>query len=203
MNTLILRRFFAVVLSLSLAYLPLLHAQQSATDHAAPVIRHTPSATPLAAGRPAVFAAAVTDDQGVKSVILHYRKKGAQQYRRETMMPSAGTSLYKTTLPYEAIQAPGVEYYIEAADLSGNVLLRGSSFTPLLATVTQLAPTTPVAAKKAVTAQAKKKPGGMGTLKWVLAALGVGAVAAIAVAAGGGGGGGDNNELVVTGTVPQ
>lgn len=211
----ILRRSLVVLLIFSFSCSSLLHAQQTAVDHIAPSITHTPSAAALTAGQPTVFAAAVTDDRGVESVTLFYRPVGASNYESLQMVQSPGTNLYKAVLPDAVVQPPGLDYYIQATDLAGNILLRGSSFSPFAAAVvrgveTGSGPTTVAVTKQpSVQAKASKK---MSPLKWVMVAVGVGAIAALA---GGGGGGsssgpvGNDNidpaapTLTVTGPAPQ
>ncbi|MCP4406926.1 MAG: hypothetical protein GY807_04045, partial [Gammaproteobacteria bacterium] len=103
-----------------------------------------------------------------------------------------GQGIYTTTIPSEDMLAPGIEYYIQAADTAGNTVLRGFDFSPLIIlvgspgledAVTEVPPEETAAKPK----EEKKKSGAM---KWVLIGVGVAALAGLGIALGGGGGGG-------------
>ncbi len=62
----------------------------------------------------------VTDNVGVKQVTLVYRTIHTKKYERMTMDKIVSTNDYHATIKSDKIKAPGVEYYVEAIDKSGN-----------------------------------------------------------------------------------
>lgn len=133
----------------SVIFSPALGAGQLALpsgDLIAPVVTHESISESLAAGSSYEFKVRVTDNVGVKSVVLFYRTSGSENYKRVAMHRSAQMeNLYTYLLSADAITAPGLEYYIQAEDLAGNTLLQGQSFSPMTAKVmpgTGLVPST-------------------------------------------------------------
>ena len=84
---------------------------------AAPTITHTP----IANGQPDNVAVTVSADvmapTGVLSATLFYRRQGVGSFASTSMNLASG-STYSAQIPASAVQSPGVEYYIEAVDLS-------------------------------------------------------------------------------------
>ncbi|MFQ6061101.1 MAG: hypothetical protein ACE5KV_07410 [Thermoplasmata archaeon] len=83
------------------------------TDTEAPEITHTP-VTEATAGEPVEISAAITDNVGVDSATLYYRKKGETDYTSLGMTKSDDT--YSATIPGSEVTTEGVEYYISATD---------------------------------------------------------------------------------------
>jgi len=145
------------------------------------------------------FSADVTDDIAVQSVTLFYRTIGDQQYVAIPMMQAKPPS-YGALLSPQSVKAPGIEYYIQAKDSSGNAVLVGAAFSPL-----KMAVITPAVGdgKSLATQQissaadtsskdepAKEKTSGINKWWWIAA----GAVVVGLVAGGSGGGGGGSDD---------
>ncbi len=190
-------------------------AAASAADIRPPVIEHEPLAD-FPAGMPLRIQARVSDDSGVREVILFYRAQGAVQYQQMPMRRAPGSNLYAADLP--AGLGPRIEYFIRASDTVGNSVL-GNLFDPYLINVTGnvpgnvpgnatgnvAPPVVPNVASGIVSAEqaavdagpapatafdrAAAASGERGTRHWVWIGVGMLAVAAL-VSAGGGGGGG-------------
>lgn len=188
-----------------------------------PEIIHTPLEE-FPAGMPLRIQARVTDDTGVKDVILFYRNAGEAEYRQLRMLSAAGSNLYAATLPDGA--GPRVEYFIRASDVAGNSVL-GKLFDPYVITIIPAARETDLArtlsppppaprvqqtspSPAAATAPAVAGAGAgerRGMNRWIWVGIGVVAVAALASSGGGGGGGGgggdaDDGTGTVTITAP-
>jgi hypothetical protein len=142
-------------------------------------------------GESQVFTAAVTDDNGVRSVVLHYRLDGESLYQDRKMELLGNSGIYTTTVATEE-NVKTIQYYIEATDLAGNRTLQGFAFDPV---ERQLAPRpAPIIATPVAEADT-----GMSTREKVLyGVLGLVIVGALASAAGGGGGGGSEPQVDVT-----
>ena len=83
-------------------------------DTAAPIITHTPVADGQTAGGDVVIIAEVTDPSGVGTVTLFYRTSGAGAFSSLAM--TGGGDERRATIPGASVQAPGVDYYVQAAD---------------------------------------------------------------------------------------
>ncbi len=191
------------LLSSSLIFMPVVYAAELALpsgDLVAPVIKHTPIGKDIPPGQAVDVTAIITDNVGVKEVILFYREIDATDFKRMRMKRDLDSDTYAAKLP--AIASPGVEYYIQATDLAGNVLLYGHSFSPLTITVAPVAAgdgdAEAVAATEFIPASEGEEEKS-GISKWVWVGLGVVAVAALA--GGGSGGGGTIASSPNTGTV--
>jgi len=103
-------------------------------DLVAPKISHTPNTKPISQGESYYITATVTDNVGVKDVLLFYRTIGATEYKR-LLMDNGGNDLYSKEIPSSDLLSPGIQYYIQAEDLAGNTLLHGYSFSPLVVKV--------------------------------------------------------------------
>lgn len=87
-------------------------------DTTAPSITHTAIADGQPAGVAVSVDADVTDASGVQSVTLYYRPMGGGAYASVGM--SAQGSSYSAQIPAGSVNAPGVEYYLEAVDTAAN-----------------------------------------------------------------------------------
>lgn len=204
----VIRFVLVSLLSSSLVFTPIAYAAELALpsgDLVAPVIKHEPVKGEISPGQMVSVNAVVTDNVGVKDVILFYRESDNGEFKRKKMKRDLDSDTYATELP---IASSNLEYYIQAADLAGNTLLFGHSFSPLMITV---APGAAVGADSKVVAAAKPADGGekKGVNKWVWAGLGVLAVGAIAGGGGGGGGGSPTTDtnvgtgsLTISGQLP-
>jgi hypothetical protein len=178
-------------------------------DLVAPQVQHDPISEPLNSESILRIKATVTDNVGVNTVLLFYRHAGDSQYQRKPMLREAkGSDLFSVTLGHKDLAAPGIEYYIQATDTSGNSVLYGYSFEPIkLSVVSDSGFTADVLDGNSQpandTSKAQKEHGS----KWMWIALGVLAVGAVAASAGGGdgggGGGGDSGTVTVSGPLPQ
>ncbi|NOZ51540.1 MAG: hypothetical protein GXP08_00125 [Gammaproteobacteria bacterium] len=184
-----LRLCLILLLSKSLAFSPLLYAEQLSLpsgDLIAPEVSHTPDTTPVAAGSNKIIKATVKDNMSIKSVILFYRAKGDQHYKRLNMsrMDNA-TDQYLVEIV--DLARPGIEYYIQATDLAGNTLLHGYAFSPLTINVS---PNTNVTEKENELTKMTAIESNEKSNKWLW--IGLGVLAAGALAANSSGGGGSN-----------
>jgi len=194
----IYKKLSLTLLSFLLLNSPLLFAEQLSLpsgDLEAPTVKHTPLTHAAPAGTRTKITAIVTDNVGVKSVILFYRKIGTSKYKRKAMI-NKGKSTYTAVMTEKEMLSPGLEYYIQATDLAGNNLLHGYSFSPLVFNIDNT--TTPIHKSPAI-AQATQDTEKSGISKWVW--IGLGAVA-LAGAGGGGGGGVETGSVTVSAPVP-
>jgi len=134
------------ILSITFILFPVAQAAESQAaelalpsgDLIAPTIKHTLIEKKVPVGQQISINATVTDNVGVKSVILFYRDMNAAEFKRLKMNRNLDSFVY--TVQLDNVDSPGLEYYIQAMDLAGNTLLFGYSFSPLTVAVTQ--PTT-------------------------------------------------------------
>ncbi len=204
-----LRRMMLVaLLSISFILFPVAQAAELALpsgDLVAPVIEHTLVEKDIDSGQRVDIKATVTDNVGVKNVILFYRNANATEFKRLKMNRDLDSFIYTAQLT--TTDSPGLEYYIQATDLAGNTLLFGYSFSPLTIAVVPVAAdniavtdnsdaNAVMAASTAKTVEEKKKSG---ISKWVW--IGLGVVVAGAALSGGGGGGNDSDPPPTTGSL--
>ena len=200
----------------SILFSNLIYAEQlslPAADVSAPEVEHEPISGPLPTGAAHQIKATVKDNVGVDGVSLFYRRLGESQYQRKAMLREAQDSdIFSITLGAKVLSAPGIEYYIQATDTTGNSVLFGYSFEPIKLSVASGTISTVDAGKDATAnkvpktngTESKKKAGH----KWLWIAVGVLVVGAVAAAASGGGGGGggsggDSGTVTVSGPGPQ
>ncbi len=142
------------------------------------------------AGEPLQFAVSVSGAENLAALDLYYRRSGEPAFSRLPMTTSDGR-LYTATVPGPAVTGVELEYYIEALDSDGNLTVRGGKRFPLLVSV--VAPTRTAGERSSTPDTSIPKPSqkssNSNVWKWVLGALAVGAVAALA-----GGGGDDSND---------
>jgi hypothetical protein len=191
-------------------------------DIIAPKVVHQSSDRGMNPNGTYFFNADVTDDVGVQSVTLFYRTVGEPQYIA-IPMGAFSDGAYSALLAPDAVKPPGIEYYLQAKDISGNAVLVGAAFSPLKMDVTGTA-ATPAASQAssegssvanheidtAFDPSAKKdsSEGKSSSKKWWWIAAGVVAVGVIAASSGGGGGGSDpapptTGGITVTAPLPQ
>lgn len=124
------------------------------------------------AGKDIVINAEVTDNVGISTVMFNYRLKGDKKYKSQKM-DKKQNDRYEAKL--EA-KTPGIEYYLEATDVSGNApSLWKTPEKPQLITIRQ----------PEQVAEVSKK----GSKKWLWIGLGtiaIGGGAIVAVSSGGG-----------------
>lgn len=196
-----------------LIFSPVLLAQQSSfsADFDAPLIRHNEPDREVAAGAQAI-SATVSDNVGVDSVVLHYREIGEPNYKSVSMSQLGGSDVYMVTLASDEAPVPGIEYYIEARDASGNTVLKGFPISPLTLSIAQT--TAPPVASGSGRAPAPLAPppdeqsDSSSGNKWLWIGLGVLALGGLAAASSGGGGGGgggndDSVDLTITANPPE
>jgi len=176
------------------------------SDRTPPIVKHEPQVTTAPSGSPLGIDATVTDNIVVKEVTLYYRVMGNNEYFSIQMTPSMGDT-YSAVIPSADVMEPGLEYYIQASDKAGNIVLRGFSFSPLSVSVApvllpidrpaekfkemdQETPSVEVKPVKKPLLKTETKPKAW-YQNWVVWAV-AGGVVVVAAAAGGGGGGGDS-----------
>lgn len=68
-------------------------------------------------GKPLEIAAHVSDDDGVREVILYYRDAGTNVFTPLAMTPRIFFhGVYAATIPGNDVRSPGIEYYVYAED---------------------------------------------------------------------------------------
>ena len=102
-------------------------ASAAPIDNIFPVLKHTPVET-AKAGSQITISATATDNIGVESVKLYYRKVGTESFTEKKMTGS--NSLYVAVIPASSVTAAGVEYYITASDADGNISYSGTAQIP-------------------------------------------------------------------------
>lgn len=202
----VIRFVLVYLVSFSLVFTPIAYTAELALpsgDLVAPVIKHEPIKGEISPGQIVPVSAVVTDNVGVNEVILFYRESNNGEFRRMRMKRDLDSDTYTAKL---SVASSNLEYYIQAADLAGNTLLFGHSFSPLMITVVPGAG--PGEGRKAVAAAASVEEGEKsGVNKWIWVGLGVVAVGALAGGGGGGGGGSGTTpdaegSLTISGPLP-
>ena len=95
-------------------------------DTMAPNVYHTPVRTGYT-GSNLIINATVTDNLGVKSVMLYFRTIGASEWKSTVMTPH--NSRYSGIINADYLTLDGIEYYIESYD-GVNYTYNGSSTNP-------------------------------------------------------------------------
>lgn len=90
-------------------------------DVTAPVIVHTPIANGQIEGVEIDVSATITDDRGVASATLHYRR--VSSVAQSTAMVRGAGDTWAATIPDFAVNLGTMEYWIRALDAAGNVSL--------------------------------------------------------------------------------
>lgn len=198
----ILRQSFVLFTCYSLALSPLLRAGQLSLpsgDLVAPKITQEKYIDTVEKNKSHEITVTVKDNVAVKQVILYYRVIGTEQYSSQIMQNIKGSDEYIVTIKSDEIKPPGVEYYIQAADLAGNTLLHGYSFSPLsVKTVAAGAVVAASASGSDGASMSSDKDDSIFSNKWFWVGVGVLVVGAAAGGGGGGGGGTPTATLTVT-----
>ena len=87
-------------------------ASAAPIDNIFPVLKHTPVEN-AKAGAQITISATATDNIGVESVKLYYRKSGTESFTEKKMTGS--NNLYVAVIPASSVTAAGVEYYVTQA----------------------------------------------------------------------------------------
>lgn len=190
--------FMALLLSLSPAMTSLAQAQ-AARDITPPKVLHEPDSGEVPSDQPYVVSATVSDENGVGNVTLFFRQVGSSIFNSVDMTPTGKADVFVTEINPAELNPPGLEYYIQAEDTSGNTLLRGFTFEPLVLKIGEGSSGSDQLASQS-TDEVKKS--GSSSSKWLWIGLGVLAVGGLAAGGGGGGGGGGNEDPSVTINAP-
>ena len=188
--------FLTLVLSLSPALTPI--AQAQSRDITPPKVQHEPDSNEVPSDKPYVISATVTDESGVGKVTLFFRQVGSSIFNSVDMEATGSKDIFVTEISPEELSPPGLEYYIQAEDTSGNTLLRGFTFEPLVLKIGEGTSASALASKSTDSGASKKSSAN----KWLWIGLGVLAVGGLAAAGGGGGGGGGGDDPTVTVNAP-
>lgn len=89
-------------------------------DSKPPMIAHDAITSGIVGGDVPVVAT-VTDDNGVGSVSLYYRRSETGSYIRILMTSSPTDDSYTATIPGSEVTTEGIQYYIEANDTLNNI----------------------------------------------------------------------------------
>jgi|GEM_PF-2816905 len=89
------------------------------TDTTPPNLTHTAVTATQTAGQAVTITATATDASGVASVALYFRTQGESSWLSAALAEGTG-STWSGAIPALAVAAPGVEYYLDAADTAGN-----------------------------------------------------------------------------------
>jgi hypothetical protein len=131
-----MRTFFPLILLSFLATIvPLIciaeasDSEQSTPDIVAPEISTIKVPDMVSPGSELKMEINASDDLGIKSVVVYFRQKGERQYSKLQMTHVPGTNKYY--LEINNVPSAGIEYYIEAIDLAGNLVRNGQDVSPL------------------------------------------------------------------------
>ncbi|MEL6178689.1 MAG: hypothetical protein AAFS10_07030, partial [Myxococcota bacterium] len=115
-------------------------------DTAGPTIVHTPIEDAQEPGLPVTVTATITDESPIASALVRYRIIGSATFG-EALMTNPNGDTWTATIPGVVVNAPGVEYIIDATDASPNANMSSLpenglfSFTVGLETFDQEPPT--------------------------------------------------------------
>lgn len=89
-------------------------------DETAPSIEHTPIDAAQPYQQDVAVSATVTDEQsGVDRVVVRFKRSDEVEWTNSRM--TAQGDVYSTVIPGDAVSGSGMNYYISAIDLVGNV----------------------------------------------------------------------------------
>lgn len=162
-------------------------AQQSSTlDLDAPEIVYLNIDSPVHAGKSVLVRAKVRDVSAIEEVALHVLRDDLSQFQRINLR-RLEDGVYEAVVPAESVRRPLLRYYFSVIDAFGNQRVRGSKDALLTIAVVEPATETgplPVARGALETAPssaaAEATTFGPRVWKWVVGALAVGAIAALA-----------------------
>ncbi|MDX1813031.1 MAG: hypothetical protein R3240_13835, partial [Gammaproteobacteria bacterium] len=95
----------------------------------APIIVHEPILEKRAANELIHISATVTDNAGVKEVLLFQKYSDEKDYVPLKMTSKSGSDIYTVTL--KNVRPGKLEYFIQATDAAGNMVREGQKFSPL------------------------------------------------------------------------
>ena len=122
---------FLIVIAISGIFLFAVEADDKApstVDLVAPEIETVNVPDKVYAGSELRIEIQASDDLGMKSVAVFFRQKGSHQYTKMEMTHDPGTNRYYLVI--KNVPGAGVEYYVEAMDLAGNLVRRGQDISP-------------------------------------------------------------------------
>ena len=167
-----------------------LFAQEAEADFEAPIIEHEEVATGEW-GEVQSFSVSVVDNQELKNVLLFHRFNDQEEFQEVEMEPLAQSAFFAARVETADVEASKIEYYFKAEDAAGNISLKGFTFDPLVRILEggQQNIQAEIAAEPAVTETAPKPEQKKSrTLYYVLGALAVGGLAALAASSSSDGG---------------
>lgn len=142
-DTLVTRRNerWTVALAIGIACACMLFAISSTTavaqpsdsvDFESPIIEHT-EVDGGRVGGVEVFGATVVDNDEIARVVVFYRFSGETEFADLSMREIAQSSFYMARIDTANVplDTEAIEYYIQAEDASGNIVLKGFAFQPL------------------------------------------------------------------------
>ncbi len=180
----------SIALSLAIALSPVSGALAQASDTEAPVLIHRQVDAGVA-GELQTFLARVSDDFGIEEVTLHYRQSDVGDFNSLSMRPLVDSiGEYMIAIETSVSEYPGLQYYIEAVDSSGNKTNRGYVYAPIVlpltapATITSNTTPGPIVDTSRAPVPVAQKPAFELNTTTVL--IGVGALLALGALAGGG-----------------
>jgi hypothetical protein len=89
-------------------------------DETAPSIEHTPIDSAQTYQQDVVVAATITDGQsGMNRAVVRYKRADAVEWSNAPMQPQG--DVYQGIIPGDAVSGSGMNYYISAIDVAGNV----------------------------------------------------------------------------------
>lgn len=104
-------------------------ASAAPIDDIYPTLKHSPITSAKAASAITISATA-TDNIGVESVKLYYRKSGDSEFTEQKMTKGMTENLYVATIPSSVVTGNAIEYYIAASDADGNITYNGTANIP-------------------------------------------------------------------------
>jgi len=174
----LLRAILILCFSYTLVFLPPAHSNEalalSMGDLIAPEIYHDPIAKVFSPDESIIIRTTVTDNNGIKNVYFFYREVNSVEFKSLRLKRELDSDIYSAKLP--SVEAPGIEYYLQATDLAENSVFLGQRFSLLTIVV---APAIEVKTPKPK--EVAEEKGGIS--KWVW--IGLGALAVGAFASGG------------------
>jgi len=174
-----------------------IQASEFKNDFDAPIIFHTPRNHALPASSEHTISAKVLDNIEISKVFLRYRAIGEYYFKHIEMKPTLHADIYAITLSNDTASSPGLEYYIESIDTSGNIKQSATPYNPYTLNIEAATGIAAIAANKP--AETTPKSGLAIEKKWIWIGIGVLAVGVLASAASSGSGGGsnDNDSLIL------
>ncbi len=119
---------YFLVVSLTDLIIPLGIVHAATTGSSVPILRHALPVAPLL-GSTLLITAVVESENGVVAVNLWYRAAGKREYNKVPMIKDAGETYDAHILVTKDLKK-GIEYYIVAADESGNEGMDGTQVMP-------------------------------------------------------------------------